>query len=545
MRNLYSLYAPALVQPDHIVDVAVLLDAWSGREQELLERVEAEYVLAQFTLEAGVLQPLSDLDASELSKQSKFGEALIRVLHDGLERKLDQKISGFWIADVTESAQDTKQVQSTKSVDEKSGMSSGMGGGGGNDDVDYENLQVAPDVQELFEHIGQYQPRSIELEAVLKPFIPDFIAGIGDANAFIEVPRPDGAEQTLGLTILDEPMVVQDPRVLELQLRASAKMNSVVDATVRSVESTDRVEDVTKSVQDNIEPTRSAKSIVKDEDLSPLNPEPERERWTEQKEISEAIAASAELETQQVEMQQLEEAQLTRALAESVQEQLKEARAAQKQLEEAHATALKAKALAESKAEEAERALASERKLQLDKQEKAAAAAAAAAADEQKAAAADAQKLVDEKKLADEKSRIMTQHEAERQAVIAMEASEKDRQKRIMHQRLKGARAALIKRRQEKQQAAAAAAAAETQPPDYKAKQASLLRMRKERGEETPKWLEPGPEPQPEPTPIWLQEPEPQQEPEQEPEPEPTPIWLQEPEPEPEPTPIEAEGAKP
>ena len=70
MRNLYSLYAPALVQPDHIVDVAVLLDAWSGREQELLERVEAEYVLAQFTLEAGVLQPLSDLDASELSKQS-------------------------------------------------------------------------------------------------------------------------------------------------------------------------------------------------------------------------------------------------------------------------------------------------------------------------------------------------------------------------------------------------------------------------------------------------------------------------------------------
>ena len=83
MRNLYSLYAPALVQPDHIVDVAVLLDAWSGREQELLERVEAEYNLSQCTLEAGVLQPLSDLDASELSKQSKFGEALIRVLHDG------------------------------------------------------------------------------------------------------------------------------------------------------------------------------------------------------------------------------------------------------------------------------------------------------------------------------------------------------------------------------------------------------------------------------------------------------------------------------
>lgn len=114
-------------------------------------------------------------------------------------------------------------------------------GGGGNDDTDYDSLKVGPDVKDLFEHIGRYQPHSIELEAVLKPFIPDFIPGIGDADAFIKVPRPDGQEQTLGLTILDEPKAVQsDPGVLELQLRAASKMNNVKEATVRSVEAADK-----------------------------------------------------------------------------------------------------------------------------------------------------------------------------------------------------------------------------------------------------------------------------------------------------------------
>ena len=128
----------------------------------------------------------------------------------------------------------------SSSDDEPSGMGPGMGGGG-HDDADYDTLQVGPDVRELFEHIGRYQPHSIELEAQLKPFIPDFIPGIGDADAFIKVPRPDGSEQTLGLTILDEPTAVQsDPGVLELQLRAASKMNNVKDATVRSVESADK-----------------------------------------------------------------------------------------------------------------------------------------------------------------------------------------------------------------------------------------------------------------------------------------------------------------
>eukprot|EP01046_Picozoa_sp_COSAG06_P054079 COSAG06_NODE_9526_length_1879_cov_1.769663_2_plen_167_part_00 len=89
VRSLYSLYAPVMVQPDHIVDIAVLLEPWSGREQELLERVQAECNLSQWTLESDVWQPLGSPDADlELSTQVKYVAALIRVLHDRLDQKL-------------------------------------------------------------------------------------------------------------------------------------------------------------------------------------------------------------------------------------------------------------------------------------------------------------------------------------------------------------------------------------------------------------------------------------------------------------------------
>ena len=118
------------------------------------------------------------------------------------------------------------------------GHTAGMGG---DDDFDYSSLDVGPDVRDLFEHIGRYQPHSIELEAHLKPFVPDFIPGIGDADAFIKVGRPDGEENTAGLTILDEPLAVQsDAGVLELQLRAQAKMSNVKEASVRSVQDADK-----------------------------------------------------------------------------------------------------------------------------------------------------------------------------------------------------------------------------------------------------------------------------------------------------------------
>jgi intraflagellar transport protein 46 len=60
---------------------------------------------------------------------------------------------------------------------------------------------ISATVQDLFKYIGRYRPASIELEAHLKPFIPDFIPALGSIDEFIKVPRPDGRPDWLGLKV--------------------------------------------------------------------------------------------------------------------------------------------------------------------------------------------------------------------------------------------------------------------------------------------------------------------------------------------------------
>jgi intraflagellar transport protein 46 len=56
---------------------------------------------------------------------------------------------------------------------------------------------------------------------------------VGDIDAFIKVPRPDGLEDGAGLIYLDEPGGKQsDPAVLDLQLRAVAKQSSAKEAVI-------------------------------------------------------------------------------------------------------------------------------------------------------------------------------------------------------------------------------------------------------------------------------------------------------------------------
>lgn len=58
----------------------------------------------------------------------------------------------------------------------------------------------------------------------LVPFIPDYIPAVGDIDAFIKIPRPDGVEDKIGLAVLDEPCTEQsDPAVLHLQLRTHCR----------------------------------------------------------------------------------------------------------------------------------------------------------------------------------------------------------------------------------------------------------------------------------------------------------------------------------
>lgn len=76
---------------------------------------------------------------------------------------------------------------------------------GGYNPADYANLQVSAEIKELFQYIQRYKPHPIELETRIKPFVPEYIPAVGEVDAFLKIPRPDDYEETLGLTVLDEP----------------------------------------------------------------------------------------------------------------------------------------------------------------------------------------------------------------------------------------------------------------------------------------------------------------------------------------------------
>ncbi|XP_015742879.1 intraflagellar transport protein 46 homolog [Python bivittatus] len=82
----------------------------------------------------------------------------------------------------------------------------------------------------------------IDLEHKLKPFIPDFIPAVGDIDAFLKVPRPDGNPDTLGLLVLDEPSTKQsDPTVLSLWLTENSKQHNVAQQVkVKSLENAEK-----------------------------------------------------------------------------------------------------------------------------------------------------------------------------------------------------------------------------------------------------------------------------------------------------------------
>jgi len=60
-------------------------------------------------------------------------------------------------------------------------------------------LQVTSDVKELFEYIHRFKPQKIDLDSKLKPFIPDFVPAVGEVDAFLKMPKPDGSKEDLGI----------------------------------------------------------------------------------------------------------------------------------------------------------------------------------------------------------------------------------------------------------------------------------------------------------------------------------------------------------
>lgn len=115
-----------------------------------------------------------------------------------------------------------------------------MANAGGYKESDYAHLKVSHEIRELFQYIGRFKAQEIELETRLKCFIPEYIPAVGDMDAFLKVPRPDGQPDQLGLKMLDEPSLTQsDATVLDLQLRSTSKKKHG-DIVVRSIENAEK-----------------------------------------------------------------------------------------------------------------------------------------------------------------------------------------------------------------------------------------------------------------------------------------------------------------
>ena len=67
----------------------------------------------------------------------------------------------------------------------------------------FDDLAVSSKVRDLFTHILDYQPKDVELDHKLAPFIPEYVPHLGDRHAFLHVTKPDGVPDLLGATVLD------------------------------------------------------------------------------------------------------------------------------------------------------------------------------------------------------------------------------------------------------------------------------------------------------------------------------------------------------
>lgn len=76
-----------------------------------------------------------------------------------------------------------------------------------------------------------------EIDTELKPFIPEYIPAVGEVDAFLKIPRPDGDVEKLGLAILDEPKLNQSKRaVLDLMLTEQGIVHRKDYKEVHSIE---------------------------------------------------------------------------------------------------------------------------------------------------------------------------------------------------------------------------------------------------------------------------------------------------------------------
>lgn len=138
------------------------------------------------------------------------------------------------------SSEDESTSDTSDGAEDSRGGRKQKGDTGYNPD-EYKNMKVSQEIEELFQYITRYKPHTIELDTTLKPFIPELIPSIGEVDAFLKMPRPDGKPSGLGSVRLDEPTLnPSDPSILDLQLRHLSKNQDLQPIEVRSIENAEK-----------------------------------------------------------------------------------------------------------------------------------------------------------------------------------------------------------------------------------------------------------------------------------------------------------------
>lgn len=75
----------------------------------------------------------------------------------------------------------------------------------------------------------------------MKPFIPEYVPAVGEVDAFLKMPKPDGTKEDLGISQLDEPALnCEDKTVLELKYVQSKNVVRATPMNVDSIEGADK-----------------------------------------------------------------------------------------------------------------------------------------------------------------------------------------------------------------------------------------------------------------------------------------------------------------
>ena len=72
-----------------------------------------------------------------------------------------------------------------------------------------DTTQISTEVKNLFQHITNYQPQTVDIITIFKPFIPEYIPAVGEVDAFLKIPKPNLEAEALGLYQIDEPTLNQ------------------------------------------------------------------------------------------------------------------------------------------------------------------------------------------------------------------------------------------------------------------------------------------------------------------------------------------------